>query len=366
MSGDFYKKYTSATLAASGTQTFFDSDGRPHTGCVYVKVCVDGTYDFSFLFANVTDTTFADGRRSVKNLRLGPWMLIRADVSVCDALEPAEDGGQRTQLLFDKSPSKDVGEGEIFSSDPVTLCVKKGQYVRVTVRFAGRVLPCHEESIIPVFRLTDNGWTPDVHVPVPAMTGCTRQACVRVCFLGDSITQGIGTPHNSYMHYAARTAETVGYDGVAYWDIGLGYARAGDAASRGVWLCKAKMNDVVSVCLGVNDIMQGHSAKDIKNSVSVTVSELKKAGCAVLLQTVPPFEYDGRQTRIWLDVNGFIRQNTVGADAVFDCSAVLGSPDRPWQARFGGHPNEEGCLLWAKALSPVLSALIEKAAERGK
>ncbi len=358
----FFKDYTSATLAGGGTQTVFLSNGEQIAGRVYNKVYVEGRFGFSFLFANVTDSTFSDGSKSVRNMAVGPWRLIGASVAVSDCCDPVMDMSARTRLLFDGAESKNVAEGEIFCSDPVELSVKSGQYVSVEVYCAGRMLPCHAESIVPVYRLTKNGWKPDAEIPIPAMTGCTRKVRSRVCFWGDSITQGIGTPVDSYLHYAAKTAELIGYDDVAYWDLGLGFARANDAASCGVWMEKAKTNDIVSVCFGVNDINRGSAAEQIECDLVTIVSELKGAGCRVLLQTVPPFDHEGRQLEIWNEVNRFILSDrAVGADAVFDCVKVLGSTDKPQRAIYGGHPNAEGCRAWAEALAPVLRTLMMKA-----
>ena len=357
---DFFKRFSSATLAAGGTQTVFDSDGDVRTGRVYNKLYVEGTFDFAFLFANVTDSTFSDGSKSKRNMPIGPWRLHGASVAVSDGCEPQGDKTERRALSFGGEGGKDVASGEIFHSDPVTLSVKKGQYVSVELVFSGNQLPCHEESIVPIFRLADGIWKPSVHVPIPAMTGCSREVKKRVCFWGDSITQGIGTPKNSYEHYAAKTAELIGDENIAYWDIALGFARGDDAAARGVWMDKAKTNDIVSVCFGVNDICRGFTAEQIKNSLSVIVSELKKAGCSVLVQTVPPFNYGGAHTEIWREVNRFILGDpSLGADAVFDCVRLLGDPQSPQKAKYGGHPNSEGCLKWAKALAPVLKELIE-------
>ena len=85
----------------------------------------------------------------------------------------------------------------------------------------------------------------------------------RIAFIGDSITQGCGTTYNGYKQYAAVAAGRLGED-YAFWDLGLGYARGSDAATDGIWLYKAKQNDLVSVCFGVNDILQGHSAGEVK------------------------------------------------------------------------------------------------------
>ena len=65
-----------------------------------------------------------------------------------------------------------------------------------------------------------------------------------IAFLGDSITQGVGTPDNAYTHWNALISKEIGEE-YSYWNLGIGYARASDASTDGAWLNKAKNNDIV-------------------------------------------------------------------------------------------------------------------------
>ncbi|MBQ9543848.1 MAG: SGNH/GDSL hydrolase family protein [Clostridia bacterium] len=362
MEKDFFKKYSSATLAAGGTQTVYETEEKKLTGRVYNKLYVEGTFDFSFLYANVTDSTFADGKKSVRNMPVDAWELLGASVALSDGCDPETDKARRTPLSFDGKLSKSVAPGEIFATDPVKLTVKKGQYISVEISVSGRRLPCHKESVIPIYAIENGVWKPDPIIPVPAMTGCTRKVARRVCFWGDSITQGIGTPNNSYDHYSAKVSEFIDDGETAFWDIGLGFGRGNDAASCGVWMDKAKTNDVVCVCFGVNDINSGGMQADqITEDLKTITGELKKAGCKVLVQTVPPFNYSGARIDTWNEVNRFILGDpSLGADAVFDNVKILGDAAEPHKSLYNPHPNSEGSLKWAKALAPVLKELIEK------
>ena len=82
----------------------------------------------------------------------------------------------------------------------------------------------------------------------------------------------------------------------------------------------------------------------------------------MLLQTIPPFNYPEGLRERWLTVNDWIRSTLAGeADALFDVVSVLSeSPERPYMARYGGHPDGAGCAAWAAALKPALSALIDR------
>lgn len=93
--------------------------------------------------------------------------------------------------------------GEQFHTDPVLLSAKAGEYLCVELCFSGKELPCHPESWLPGFLKTYSGWEYTTNLPFASMVGCDRRVKTADLF-GDSITQGIGTPKNSYLHVAAR------------------------------------------------------------------------------------------------------------------------------------------------------------------
>lgn len=69
------------------------------------------------------------------------------------------------------------------------------------------------------------------------------------------------------------------------------------------------------------------------------------------MQTVPPFDYQGINIQTWENINNFIKNELKGiADHIFDNVPCLGKEDIPNNAKFGGHPNDEGCFAWAEAL----------------
>ena len=84
----------------------------------------------------------------------------------------------------------------------------------------------------------------------------------------------------------------------------------------------------------------------------------RKAGKRIIVQTVPPFDYDSEKTKIWERVNTYIRQElSEKADHIFDVVSVLAkSPEEPQNAKFGGHPDAAGCRLWAQALYEDLTS----------
>jgi lysophospholipase L1-like esterase len=147
----------------------------------------------------------------------------------------------------------------------------------------------------------------------------------------------------------------------AYWNLGLGYGRADDAASDGEWLYKAKQNELVFVCYGVSDIIQGYSADTIKKNLQTIVDKLHEFGIRVIIQTIPPFNYSEEQRGKWQEINNFIKCELKNVELVFDCVKYLAKNDsEPHMAKYGGHPNSDGCKVWGEALFEAATKVIEK------
>lgn len=363
----FGGEFVSNTTAGSGNQLFFASEERK-TSRAFFRVTHGGTFDYSLLFSNLMDSTYADGAVSHANLVCDGWTIHSAYIGRCAALHwsgeaicPQVRVEDVQNLTFAGSAQKQVGPGEFFESDPVTLKFNAGDYLVLEMEFSGSMLPYHEESLLPIFAKEGMAWRYNKCMPLPGRVGCRRAVRQCVGFLGDSITQGIGTEINSYAHWNAVVAEMLGPD-TACWNLGIGYGRASDAASDGAWLYKAKHNDAVVVCYGVNDINQGHNAEQIMADLTSIVRRLKRAGCRVLLQTVPPFDYDEAHARVWQAVNAYLREELKNeADAFFDAALLQAkSLEEPQKAKYGGHPDAKGCAVWAQALYPVLRAMLEK------
>ncbi len=360
---DFFKTYTSNTLAGSGNQSFFRTSCADtiQKGRVLYKVFAGGAYQYSLLFSNIIDSTFADGTHSHKNLIVDEWTITEARVGItsfCNAKEMTEPTVMHT-LTFDGKREKLVHSGEFFSSDPILLAPNKDEYICLELSFKGGMIPYHEESILPTFLWDGEKWEPSKRHPFASMIGCDRPVKKKIAFLGDSITQGIGTRINSYGHWNAVVADALGED-YSYWNLGLGYGRADDAASDGAWLYKAKQNDIVVVCYGVNDLFRGFTVEQIKMNLEKIIDILHGEGIKVVLQSVPPFDYSGDTITMWQEVNRFVRETLAAkADMFFDCADLLKKSDEePYKAPFGGHPNEAGCKLWGDALACKLKEFL--------
>ncbi|MBQ7225996.1 MAG: SGNH/GDSL hydrolase family protein [Clostridia bacterium] len=344
---NYFKKYVSNTLAGSSNQSYFMSDNTEQLGRVFYKAYAGGKYEYSFMFSNVIDSTFADGSYCKVNKVCANWtinsasvMVVKgdtADLSCCDYVS-------NTQLTFNKKTQKDIISGEIFFSDSVTIECEKNDYLCLEISFTGTEIPYFEEIIVPTFRLIGGKWVETKQTPLACMVGCMRQVEKKIGFLGDSITEGIGVEMNSYAHWNAKIAEAVG-EKYSYWNLGIGFARASDAASNGSWLNKAKQMDAVTICLGVNDLGSGYSATEIKCNLETIVRILQDNKIRTILFTVPPFDYDEKTKEKWQSINSFILNDLSKITEVYDVVAIWGDKaPKKEHAIYGGHPNEEGCL----------------------
>ena len=368
----WFGQYTSNTCAGSGNQLTFDAEKR--TGRVYYKIYAGGAYPYSILFSNTVDSTFADGSLCRRNVQGGNWEILEARAAVCPGSALGEDvesdaaamavnrrGLSFVPLTFDGQAGKKVAPGEFFSSDPVELSFEKGDYLCLELTFAGTGILYHEESQLPVYVREEDGWHYCKRMPFASMVGCARPVKKRIGFLGDSITQGCGTGVNTYRHWNAVLAEKLGPD-YAHWNLGIGYGRGSDAATDGAWLYRAKQNDVVIVCYGVNDIL--HDIREpageakLKADLEKIVDCLNAAGAKVVLQTVPPFDYAGEQIGIWQRVNDHIRNVLSSKVAMVfdDVPHMCLDETQPHMSKFGPHPDAAGCAVWADALYDALTA----------
>lgn len=362
----YFETFTSNTYAGSANQLYFEmKEYEVRIGRIFYKISVGGKYNYSILFSNIIDSTYSDGIISHKNLICDEWVIHSARIGKCQNLdetinisELAINDEINTDVLvpefkdinFGGHKSKAVMPGEFFSSDPVECEFEKGEFLCLEITFSGKMIPYHEETLLPVFVKEKESWKYSKFMPFASMIGCDRPVKGRIAYLGDSITQGIGTNLNSYLHWNAILSEKIGNE-YSYWNLGIGFGRANDAASDGAWLYKAKQNDIVFVCYGVNDILQGQSEEQIKADLKYIASTLKKEGKKVVMQTIPPFNYTGENVEKWNRLNAYILTEIKDiVDYVFDNRVYLGKKEKPEDAVYGDHPNEEGCEIWANAI----------------
>ncbi|MDY3846287.1 MAG: SGNH/GDSL hydrolase family protein [Eubacteriales bacterium] len=351
---NYFDRYVSNTIAGTSNQSYFDSPQKK-TSYAFYRVSKHGKMPYSFFFSNTVDSTYADGSISKCNDLCGNWTIYKMSVCTPRNIYDIFIGASKEILLtVDGKSEKTVLPGEEFCTDEVLLDVGEAEYICVKMTFSGHKIPCHIENTIPTFSRTEDGAEIkcDKYIPLPSMVGVRRNVLGRIAFIGDSITQGIGCPENSYDNYTAVCAREL-KDSYSFWNLGIGYARGADFASNGAWARKAEKCDVAVVCFGVNDIFQVANAQKTMKDFDDIVNIL--SGKKIIFQTVPPFNYDESARKIWCALNEYIDSEIRGrVFAVFDNNKYLSDEKNPQRALFGGHPNAVGAGIWGHNLAAFL------------
>lgn len=343
---NYFDTYVSNSLAPSSNQSYFVDESKCISRSFY-KVHQGGKFEYSFLFSNTIYSTYADGSYSQANLKCDKWEILSLKALVINAKThdfSAPKIIREYQLTFDGKISKEIEiEGEIHT-DGIVINAEKDDYICLEMEFKGEnKIPYFEEILIPAYRFIDGEWQENKKTPLANMIGIKRKVDKKVGFLGDSITEGLGTPINAYKGWSQRIAEKSSENN-SFWNLGIGYGRADDIATDGIWLSRAKHLDIVTLCVGVNDICQGFSANIIKENITKIVNILIENNVKVILFTVPPFDYNEERREKWEEVNNYIRNKLSKKVVIFDTVSIWGkeSPNEH-MARYGGHPDIEGC-----------------------
>lgn len=359
----WFDTYVSNTLGGTGNQLYFmPEDDTPRTGRIYYRVFAGGRYNYSLLFSNIIDSTYKVEYGSWANYICDEWEILSAEIGVCASVsgDRAGEAEHFVPLTFGGIRTKSVMPGEFFTSDPVELEAAKDSYICYQITFRGKQMPYHLESVLPTFVRNGEEWIPDKRVPAPAMIGCDRKVKARIGYFGDSITQGIGTPPNGYTHWNALVSEALGEE-YAYWNLGLGYGRGQDAATGGAWFYKAKHMDAVVVTYGSNDVGRGRTLEQMKTDAEVLVDRLKAEGKKVFLQTLPPFDWKDEYLERWKAINAWlVEELSKKTDGLLDVAPLLTcEPLSEGLSKYGKHPDEEGCRIWAEKLIPLMREFLK-------
>lgn len=359
MLNSFCSRFTSNTSAGCANQHYFLTDGAPRVSRAYFKITVGGKYNYSLLFSGILDSSYR--RISFHDEECAGWTIHSAKVgrlaSFPGGICPTELSSDEhlapewlSELTFSGKREITV-RPELFASDEVELSFRDGEYLVLELEYSGKKIPCHPESAIPIYTKGANGWEYSVNMPLPCMVGCDRPVKERITYLGDSITQGADMDVNCYGHWMAKFSEHLPKS-YSHWNLGIGLGKISDVSCKGIWFKKGKTGDAVFICYGVNDVNADKSAELITSELYETVSSLKALGKKVIVQTVPPFDYPEKRRAEWEKVNAYILgELSHVADAIFDPNYILQKSEaEPHIARYGGHPSEEGCILWAEAL----------------
>lgn len=363
---DHFNNYISNTVLGSGNNSILIfSKPITQTGMMFVKLRNHGKQNYRFMFSNTVDSTFDHGQNAYANLKGDIWNI--------DSLEVADGGkiGNITlnsegtiaingfdpdycstinrfiHVTFNGKYKCEVPAGEKIWTDEFELDIPENHYLAIKITFTGNNVPYTPDKIVPCFVSENGHWHTGRDFPQPVFIGIEENKAApvkRIGFLGDSITQGLGTTVDAYEYWVADIAEALPCDKFSVWDLGLGFGRAEDAASCGVWLNRAKNNDIVFVCFGVNDILQYCDSDRICKALTTIIDFLNNASVKTGIFTVPPFDFSGNQASVFDTVNSYIRNDlSKRTDYFFDMASILCKPDDHTAAAYGGHPDKNGC-----------------------
>ncbi len=365
---EYFKNYVSNTLAGTSNQLFFNNssaNGKTSEGMMFYKATVGGEFDYSILFSNAIDSTYAQGLQGKPNMIIKDFDIVGVKIGVLKKENTATpESVEESITLVDVNVKKYEHTNKVtyFETEPIKLNAEANDYIVIAVEYAGSKVPCHVEALIPTFKKVGNVWMGDKNIPLANMVGIKRTVKATVAYLGDSITQGIGVDENDYSFWNAVVSKKLGND-FAYWNLGIGYARCKDVATDGAWLLKAKQAEYVVVCLGVNDLLHENADADtLSKNLELVVDKLNVAGCKVILQTVPPYSaYSQANVDTWYTVNEYIlNELSKKVVAVFDPSSLLMTSENvPNKVLYGGHPNAQGGRVWGNALYKFLTENVD-------
>lgn len=327
---------------------------------------------YRFWTGNVRETTRGETKDCLANQPGGAWRVDEAWIADGGTRRDGALHGEPVPVLFSGEQTKLVAPGEEFLSDEAALDLPEGHDLAfswtLTQLQDAPAIPYARESILAAYSRwgggaadrSADGFAIDFNGPAALPGLFLRRAPSEklIAFLGDSITQGYGTGEGREMFWTAQVARhlSAGFNAL---NLGSGWARAYDAASDGAWLRRAKAADEVTVCLGTNDLSTClRSAGEITGDLARIVQMLKAANpkMRITLFTLPPFDFEGEQLKVWRRVNEWILGgNAVGAD-VFDTVPVLGRPApdghrtrEEYRFALDAHPNARAGEVLARA-----------------
>lgn len=360
-----FTTYVSNTVVSTGNN-FYIEKAENITYRAYLPVEQYGELEYKFFFTNMVDSTYAKGKNAFVGKDGGAYTVSNAVIA--DGGTSTEDEiTNRTPVTFGGKETKEVAADESYWSDPVTMNIPESHYMVWEWTVSGEGIPCNKMASLTSTASSADGETFQFcdEIPLPQIIGAKRDVKHTVAAIGDSITQGCQTEQMKYEFWASKISTQLGSD-VAFFNCGLGWARASDAASNENWLSRVSQYDTVIVAFGTNDIVSGKyggkksTAEEIEGYLDTIVSYLTEKGCDVILFNAPPQDFKETNEGIRTALNEKIPAiaEKYGAK-FFDFSALLSTEDEPGKAVYGGHPNGEGGTVVADAFVKQFGSMFE-------
>lgn len=361
-----FDKYVSNTVIATGNNYFIEKADNV-TYRAYFPLEQYGELEYKFYFSNTVDSTYNyKGDKAYVGKPGGSYTVSGACIAD-GGTGPEDEITGRVPVTFDGESSKEVTANETYWSDTATINIEEGHYLVWEWTINGDGIPCNKMSTLTSTTSSTDGENFGYcdEIPLPQLIGTNREVKHTVAAIGDSITQGCQTEFMAYEFWAAQFADKLSEQN-SFYNCGLGWARASDAAVCGDWLNRTKAADIVLVAFGTNDIGAGNyggkknTAEEIEAYLTTIVTELKAAGCTVILFNSPPQGYGEINEAIRTALNERIPElaDELGAE-YFDFAGLLCDASDPATPLYGGHPNGEAGTIVANALIEQFGSLFE-------
>ena len=361
-----FDKYVSNTVVATGNNYFLETADNI-TYRAYFPLEQYGELEYKFYFSNTVDSTYNyKGDKAYVGKPGGSYTVSNACIAD-GGTGPDDEITNRVPVTFDGESSKEVTANETYWSDTATINIAEGHYLVWEWTVNGDEIPCTKMSTLTSTTSSTDGENFGYcdEIPLPQLIGADRAVKHTVAAIGDSITQGCQTDFMAYEFWAAQFADRLGEQN-SFWNCGLGWARASDAAVCGDWLNRTKTADIVLVAFGTNDIGAGNyggaknTAEEIEAYLTTIVNELKSAGCTVILFNSPPQGYKEKNEAVRTALNERIPElaKELGAE-YFDFAGLLCDASDPATPLYGGHPNGEAGTIVADELIKQFGSLFE-------
>ena len=362
-----FEKYRSNIAYGTGNNTMvYGANNQKELATFRAVFPVEeyGEFEYKLYFSNNMDGS-SSGFSNYPDMPTADYKIHYAALRTTTDMRGTKNLTDPVVITFDGQKTRDVKAKEMFWSDAVTLNVPEGSYLvyEWTVEYT-RIPATIVASTYYTYKAnTTADKFPKVPTaasatPMPDLIGCTRDG-IRLTFIGDSITMGTGSGAYQHSFWVRQISDRLG-TGYCVWNLGLDSGRANDVIRGTSWKEKLKNTDILSICLGVNDIgsifggTQGSGTSigyaPIINSIKQIAAMAEEAGAEVIIFSIPPFNFTGASYDKWVKVNEGLRQLAEEKGyKFFDFAAILGDPDDPAKCIYGDHPNKEGCTAVAEA-----------------
>ena len=360
-----FTTYVSNTVVSTGNNFYIEkADGIRYRA--YLPVEEYGELEYKFYFTNKVDSTYSKGKIAYVGKDGGTYTV--SDAVIADGgTGPEDEITNRTAVTFGGSNSKGVTPNESYWSDTVSFNVPEGHYLVWEWTISGEGIPCNKMATLTSTASSEDGENFGYcdEIPLPQIIGAKRDVKHTVAAIGDSITQGCQTEYMKYEYWAAKISAKLGSD-VSFFNCGLGWARASDAAANENWLSRVSEYDTVIVAFGTNDISSGNyggkknTAEEIEGYITEIVSYLREKGCRVILFNAPPQNFGETNENVRSTLNEKLVDTAKNLAAeFFDFASLLSTEEAPAEAVYGGHPNGEGGTVVADAFVKQFGSLFE-------